>query len=125
MSSAILNSAEAHTVTKSEKGTGAFWRNKYQSAHSESLSRLLQTAGMIGAEQLCDAMEIAEALGKGVDQVLLTSFLNQVQADLASQAQKFVDEGKMTEQLAADGLSLANARGLSFMEGLKYFGFGW
>jgi hypothetical protein len=95
------------------------------SSKSDTLAKLLQRAGMIGKEQVCDASDIAESLNKTVDQVITTSFLSAMQAELCASAMSYLERGIINEALAADALGLANSKGLPFVEGLKYFGFGW
>lgn len=101
------------------------WKDRLEVSRSDVLAKLAQKAGLIGAEQICDAQEIAESLNKSVDQVLATSFLNEKQSELCAAAMNYIERGVVTEALAADGLMVANSKGVSFVEGLKYFGFGW
>ncbi len=102
------------------------WRNKLiQHAQSDTLAKLVERAGLIGKEQLCDAMEIAESLKKTLDQVLVTSFLNDRQFEICGQAILYLERDLITEALAADGIMAANHKNISFAEGLKYFGYGW
>lgn len=127
MQSINLNS---RTVLPTQaKPATAVWKDRLENsqaqASSDMLAKLLQRAGIIGKEQYCDAAEIAESLKKSVDQVLTTSFLSQEQVEICNGAMTLLDRGLITEALAADGLAVANAKGISFQEGLKYFGFGW
>lgn len=101
------------------------WRNKLEASHADSLAKLVNKAGIMGNEQICDAQEIADSLNKSIDQVIATSFLSDTQAELCAQAVSYIERGIITEALAADGLMVAHAKGISFTEGLKYFGFGW
>jgi hypothetical protein len=112
-------------MADSNKHAAAVWRDKLEAPQADHLSKLLERAGLIGKEQICDAAEIAESLKKSIDQVLLTSFLNEKQAELSTAAMRYVERGLVTEALAADGLMVANLKGISFAEGLRYFGFGW
>lgn len=112
-------------LADSGKHVASVWREKLEAPQANNLSKLLERAGFVGKEQLCDAAEIAESLKKSIDQVLLTSFLNEKQAALCTTAMRYVDNGTITEALAADGMMVANLKGISFAEGLKYFGFGW
>lgn len=101
------------------------WRNKLESSHSDSLTKLVQRAGILSKEQYCDAAEIAESLKKSLDQVIATSFLSEQQTEICASAMSYIEKGIITDALAADALMVANAKGISFSEGLKYFGFGW
>ncbi|MBX9568090.1 MAG: hypothetical protein K2X77_04305 [Candidatus Obscuribacterales bacterium] len=112
-------------LADANKPAANVWRDKLEAPQANNLSKLLERAGLVGKEQLCDAAEIAESLKKSIDQVLVTSFLNEKQADLCSAAMRYIDKGIVTEALAADGLMVANMKGIPFAEGLKYFGFGW
>ena len=108
-----------------QKPANNIWRDKLEAPQANNLSKLLEKAGIVGKEQMCDAMEIAESLKKSIDQVLVTSFLSEKQAALCEQALRYIERGIITDALAADGLMVANMKGISFPEGLKYFGFGW
>lgn len=112
-------------MADTQKPAANVWRDKLEAPQNNIMSNLLQKAGLVGKEQLCDAMEIAESLKKSVDQVLVTSFLNDSQAKLCEQAVRYIEGGLVTESLAADGLMVANMKNITFPEGLKYFGFGW
>jgi hypothetical protein len=104
------------------------WKEKLessQSTHSDSLAKLLQRAGVINKEQVCDAGEIAESLKKSLDQVIVTSFLSEAQAELCTKALSYLERGIINEDLAAQAMAFCNARNVTFVEGLKYFGFGW
>ncbi|MBX9725574.1 MAG: hypothetical protein K2X81_29520, partial [Candidatus Obscuribacterales bacterium] len=79
----------------------------------------------ISREQYCDAQEIAESLNKSIDQVIVTSFLSEQQAQLCSAAMSYVERGIVIESLASDALMVANTKNISFIEGLRYFGYGW
>ncbi|MBX9688478.1 MAG: hypothetical protein K2X27_17345 [Candidatus Obscuribacterales bacterium] len=125
MQSVNLKTSSTATLNSSQKQSGSVWKQKLDASSADKLSKLLQRAGIIGKEQLCDAMEIAESLNKSIDQVLSTSFLTEKQIELCALAMNYLERGLVTEALAADGLKMANARGLQFREGLKYFGYGW
>lgn len=112
-------------MAQSHQPAASVWRDKLEAPQANNISKLLERAGLIGKEQICDAQEIAESLKKSIDQVLLTSFLNEKQAELCTTAMRYVDKGLITEGLAADGLMVANLKNIPFSEGLKYFGFGW
>jgi hypothetical protein len=102
------------------------WRSKLEdNQHSDKLVELVKSAGLITREQYCDAMEIAESLGKSIDQVLATSILSEEQAKICEGALSYLERGIINENLAADAVRLASAKQLSFFEALKYFGFGW
>ena len=108
--------------------SSSVWKSKLEAEaenNSEKMARLFLEAGIIGKEQYCDAAEIAESLHKSIDQVIVTSFLSDEQAVLCASAMHFLECDIINETLAADALRTANARGLTFREGLSYFGFGW
>lgn len=115
----------ASLAPKRPKHSISVWRQKLESSNSDVLTKLVERAGLIGREQIIDAHEIAESLKKSMDQVIVTSFLSEFQVELCSAAMSYIDRGFMTEALAVDGLVAANSKGISFQEGLKYFGFGW
>lgn len=112
-------------VADSNKPAASVWKEKFEAPQASNLPQILERAGILGKEQLCDASEIAESLKKSIDQVLMTSFLSEKQVELCSNAVRYLQRGLLTEALAADGLMVANKKGISFEEGLRYFGFGW
>lgn len=110
---------------QSVKPAVSVWKDRLEVSRSDVLAKLAQKAGIVGVEQICDAQEIAESLNKSIDQVIATSFLNEIETELCASAMSYIERGIVTEALAADGLMAAKAKGVSFTEGLKYFGFGW
>ncbi len=126
MQSINLKSSASHAaVAGSAKPGQSVWRSKLEAAQSDSLAKLLQRAGVISKEQYCDAMEIADSIKKSVDQVIVTSFLNEKESELCAAAMSHIERGAVTEELATDALRLANTKGIKFADGLKYFGYGW
>lgn len=110
--------------------SNAVWKeklvdNKVEVTISDTAAKLVQRAGLIGPEQYCDAVEIADSLKKTVDQVIITSFMTDKQKDLVESAMSYLDRGIINDTLASDALAVANHKGISFTEGLKYHGFGW
>jgi hypothetical protein len=117
--------AAASTISKPAMSTSP-WREKLESVQqSDKLVKLLDSAGMITAEQRCDAGEIAASMDKSIDQVITTSFLSEKQGELWASALSYLERGIINEDLAVDALRLANARGMKFVDSLTYFGFGW
>lgn len=121
----VSTTPAASMVPKSAMSTSV-WRDKLETArHVETLANLLQSTGIINGEQYCEAIEIADSLRKSVDQVIFTSFLSEQQREICAGAMSYLERGIVNEELAANGLKFANDRGLTFAEGLRYFGFGW
>ncbi len=117
--------AQAASAYNGPKADPSVWRNKLEAAHSDHLAKILQRAGIISREQYCDAQEIAESLNKSIDQVIVTSFLSEQQSLLCSAAMSYVERGLIIDSLASDALMVANTKNISFVEGLRYFGYGW
>lgn len=101
------------------------WKMKLESSQSRVMANLLYRAGIISEEQYYEAADIAASINKSIDHVIMASFLSGFQSELCTNAMSYIERGIVTEDLAASALAKANLKGLSFGEGLKYFGFGW
>jgi hypothetical protein len=106
--------------------SASIWRDKLAAPpKSDRAAKLLQYAGLIGPQDYCDALEIAESLNKSIDQVIASSFLPAKLSELCKDAVSHLERGLINESLAADALRFAYAKGLTFLAALKYFGYGW
>lgn len=101
------------------------WKAKLEQKQSNAVTELLTEAGILKTEELCEIAEIAESLKQSTDAVVLSSYLSKELTEEVKKAQIFMQKNLVSMQLAAQGLAVANRKGISFEDGLSYFGWGW
>ncbi|MBX9687917.1 MAG: hypothetical protein K2X27_14520 [Candidatus Obscuribacterales bacterium] len=87
---------------------------------------ILQRTGKLGKAEYADLNEIAANLKQEPEEVLKRGqFVAAHDLKLAKDAAKFIDQDLICLELLLKGFETASQKGISLIDGLRFYGFGW